>query len=186
MLVNSMGRTSLRCKVRKLIENMVYYHEVDGFEVESSWLTSEGAIPGILSFIQTLHCFKQDRRRSGRPLQPDESELVIDFSAEFPDECDRLDITARINSQPHHLVLEDSGNMHVAFRPPLANGPVSDLRAIQNGRQNHLYNVIATSHFPGNVRYERVFRVKLNIQQPAAQRRKSSYNPAVRYLADLI
>ena len=174
-LVNGLGRKRIRLNIDKLVSEMIWYHENEGFRAQncSSWLFPEGSLnnvsqfqsgylsslingqANVVNFIRTQQCIKQDT----------EADVMLFFSSHFLQTTDTsLEILAQVLSTPHQLNLEPDGNeVKMAFRNPLpgANPPIPAINVTT--RHNDVYHATATSYFPGNVRFERVFRVRLKV-----------------------
>jgi hypothetical protein len=102
--------------------------------------------------------------------------LTLDFYAHFSDLGTCLDLLARVRAQPHRLSLEVGENVQMAFYPPVSTTQLSDLYV--SGQEGGVYHVTAISYFPDNVRYERVYRVRLNMAHSSAHKGEHySQNP---------
>lgn len=132
--------------------------------------------------MQTLYCFPQENgNQAHRSSEPHLTYLTLSFSAQFSNSATCLDLFARVHTQPHHLSLEVGENLQMAFHPPFSSNQMPDLHV--SDHNGDVYHVTTTSYFPGNARYERVFRVRLNMTQPSALRSKSCYQKPELYLS---
>jgi hypothetical protein len=96
--------------------------------------------------------------------------IQITFSARLSKYGTNLDLFALVHAQPHQLYIETNDTLELVFRPPFGQNKLPDLEV--SHQEGDVYHVITTSHFPENVKYEREFRIRVNLTQPSPHRGK--------------
>lgn len=123
-----------------------------------------------------MYCFQQENAFQVHPAgEPLISDIHLSFSARFSSSGSQLELLAVVHALPHRLSLEADKTLQMIFRPPFTQTKESDLDLEVSCETGDVYHVTTTSYFPGGVRYEREYRIRLHITQPSSPKCKYCY-----------